>query len=114
MVVVVAGFVAIAAAITTFVEVRGQQQDDRARAATAIQTSKMRGRFALGEPLSEAEAEVKALGLNTIGRGDDLLIIAQEGRRVWYCDHHYFGTALRFTEGKLRQIESDEWLGACL
>ncbi len=98
----------------SLLEWTGHRSDHVARNAADAGTETFRRLFTTGEPQPAIEQSLGSLRLNTVRRGDEILIIAKEGRRVWYCNHNYFGTVLRFSESKLSRIENDEWLATCL
>lgn len=110
----IVGAMTISIAMLAVLEVSGRHQDKLARSVAEDATVSYRRQFQIGEPLASVESSLAALRANTLHRGNDILIIAKEGRPVWYCNHNYFGISLRFSEGKLHDVVSDEWIGACL
>lgn len=103
----------LAAAVTAALQVRGRRQDERALAAAAYGTAIYQIQMPLGKPLADVQTELAILNRNTVVRGNEILIVTQEGRSVWHCRHHFFGTAMHFEGGKLTQIRTDEWLDTC-
>ncbi len=109
------GVVTLSVTVLAVIELKGRHQDKIARSAAEDLTASYRRRFVMGETLASVENSLALLHAKTLHRGDDeILIIAKEGRPVWYCSHNYFGTSLRFEEGRLRRLETDEWLETCL
>ncbi len=95
-------------------EVRGRHQDEAARSSAEHATATYRKQFHIGESDANVESALTSLNFNTLHRGDDILIIAKEGRPLFYCSHNYLGTVLRFTQHSLSEIDSDEWADTCL
>lgn len=113
-VITVSVLLVVAGALLALSEVKSRQQNESARAAADYATSIYQIQLSLGMPRAGVQTELAISNRSTIARGDEILIVAQEGRPPWYCRRAFFGTALHFDGGKLSQIRSDEWLEACL
>ena len=107
-------FILMGAVTAAVLEVRGRHQDEAARSSAERATANYRRQFHIGESDANVESALTSLNLNTLHRGDDILIIVREGRPLFYCSHNYFGTVLRFTHDSLSAIDSDQWAETCL
>lgn len=113
-VIAVSVLLVVAGAFIAVSDARTRGQNESARAAADYATSIFRIQLSMGMPRADVQTELAISKQNTIARGDELLVVAQEGKPPWYCKRTFFGTALHFQAGKLTQIRTDEWLDTCL